>query len=201
MPAAGDNERVARDPWNIGFGAVVLALALLSLFVWFPNDIKGGFIDINQIGKPEPGDAFFPIILASMLLALGAGQFLFATFGKKPQTPSGRLTFDNFKFLLGFYAIVAAGLAIIYWLGPLVVDMLRAAGLIEATYRQLTDTVPYKYLGYVTGSFVMTLGLIVWAEGRLRLRAVVTVVLVIAALILVLDILLYNIQLPPNADY
>ncbi len=57
MTPSADGRRPARDPWNIGFGAVVLVSALLALTVWFPNDIKGGFIDLNQVGKPEPGDA------------------------------------------------------------------------------------------------------------------------------------------------
>jgi hypothetical protein len=201
MAAPADSQRPARDPWNIGFGVVVLAAALLSLFVWFPNDIRGGFIDINQVGKPEPGDAFFPILLAVLLLALGAGQLLFAVFGSKPQVPPGRLTPDNLKFLFGSYAIVAAGLAIMYWLGPLVVETLRALDATEHTYRQLTDTAPYKYLGYVTGGFLMTVGLIVRVEGLVRPRAVLAVIVVLALLIVILDVLLYNIQLPPNADY
>ncbi len=201
MPASAYGQRPAPDRWNIGFGAVALAIALLSLLVWFPNDINGGFIVINQIGKPEPGDAFFPTILAGMLLVLSAGQLLSAVLSRKPQTPSGKLTPDNLKFLFVFYAIVIIGLITMYWLGPLVVDGLRAIGVIDHTYRQLVDTVPYKYLGYVVGGFIMTLGLIVRAEGVIRPRAVLTVVIVIASLIFILDILLHNIQLPPNADF
>jgi hypothetical protein len=201
MPASADGQRPARDPWNIGFGAVALAAALVSLLIWFPNDIKGGFIEINQIGKPEPGDAFFPIILASMLMVLGGGQLLGAMFSRKPQAPPGKLTADNLKFLFVFYGIIAVGLTVMYWLGPLVVDSLRAVGMIDHTYRQLVDTVPYKYLGYVVGGFIMTIGLIIRAEGLIRPRAVLSVVAVIASLIFILDILLHNIQLPPNADF
>jgi len=64
MDLTTKNQRPVRDPWNIGFGAVASIAALIALFIWIPYDIKGGFIEINQIGKPEPGDAFFPIILA-----------------------------------------------------------------------------------------------------------------------------------------
>lgn len=201
MPASADGQRPARDPWNIGFGAVAFAAAVLSLLVWFPNDINGGFIEINQIGKPEPGDAFFPVILAALLLVLSAGQVFGAILGHRPQAPPDRLTPENLKFLFVFYAIIGVGLTVMYWLGPLVVDALRAIGTIDHTYRQLTDTAPYKYLGYVVGGFIMTLGLIIRAEGILRPRAVLTVVIVQASLILILDILLHNIQLPPNADF
>lgn len=201
MTEMTDNQYPARTPWNIGFGVVVLVAALFALLIWIPNDIRGGFIDINQIGKPEPGDAFFPIILASLIIILSMGQLAVALFSSKPQPESGRLTANNLKSLFLFYVIVMTGLAIMYWLGPLVVDALRAASFFDSTYRQLIDTAPYKYLGFMAGGFLMTLGLIAWAEGTIRPRAIFSVVIVLGFLILVLDILLYNIQLPPNADF
>jgi hypothetical protein len=201
MAPSADGQRPARDPWSIGFGAVVLVSALLALTVWFPNDIKGGFIDLNQVGMPEPGDAFFPVILAGMLLVLSVAQLLGALFGRRPQAPSGKLTAENLKFLFLFYAIVLIALTVMYWLGPLVVETLRSMGAIDQTYRQLVDTRPYKYLGYVAGGFIMSVGLIAWAEGRVRRTAVLSVVIVQALLIFILDVLLRNIQLPPNADF
>ena len=201
MTLTTKNQRPARDPWNVGFGAVASIAAFITLLIWIPNDIKGGFIEINQIGKPEPGDAFFPIILAILMLVLSTGQLVGAVLSSKPQEASGKLTTNNLRFLFLFYAIILAGLTIMYWLGPLVVDGLRTIGTIDSTYRQLVDTAPYKYLGYVVGGFLMTTGLIAWAEGSIRPQAVLTVAIVIGILILVLDILLYNIQLPPNADF
>jgi hypothetical protein len=150
---------------------------------------------------PEPGDAFFPVILAGMLLVLSAAQLLGALFGRRPQAPSGKLTAENLKFLFLFYAIVLIALTVMYWLGPLVVETLRSMGAIDQTYRQLVDTRPYKYLGYVAGGFIMSVGLIAWAEGRVRRTAVLSVVIVQALLIFILDVLLRNIQLPPNADF
>jgi len=201
MTASADNQRPAPDPWNIGFGVVVLVLALATLFLWIPGDIKGGFIEANQTGKPEPGDAFFPVILSGLMLILAAVQLAGALFSRKPQPASGKITSDNFKFLLFFYAVVLTGLTIMYWLGPLVVDALRGAGAIDNTYRQLVDTAPYKYIGYVVGGFLMISALIIWAEGRVRVHAILTVAIVIGLLIGVLDVLLHNIQLPPNADF
>jgi len=201
VTSSADGQRPARDPWNIGFGAVVLVSALLALTVWFPNDIKGGFIDLNQMGKPEPGDAFFPIILAGILIVLSTAQLLGAVFGRKPQAPSGRVTVENLRFLFQFYIIVLIGLTVMYWMGPLVVETLRSMGFIDQTYRQLVDTRPYKYLGYVTGGFIISAGLITWAEGKVRARALSSVVIVQALLILILDVSLRNIQLPPNADF
>lgn len=201
MPATNADQRAARDPWDIGFGVVVLAFSLISLLVWFPNDIRGGFIVTNQVGKPEPGDAFFPVLLAGLMGTLAACQILFAVFRPRAEAQGSRITADNIRFLAGFCLTVAVGLAIMYWLGPLAVAALNDLGVMDKTYKQLTDAYPYKLIGYVVGGFVMTLALIARAEGRIRPIGVVTVILVIAALIFILDILLYNIQLPPNADY
>lgn len=182
----------------------MLAAALAALLLWFPSDIKGGFVETNFAGRLEPGDAFFPVLLASTLLVLSLVQLLGAVIDRTqegPDTPIGKLTPDNFRFLLWFCVIVLAGLAVMYWLGPLTTGLLRVLGIIDQSYRQLVDTAPYKYLGYVVGGFVMTVGLITLAEGKLRSRAILTVVIVLFLLVFIFDILLKNIQLPPNADF
>jgi len=205
MAADRQQQRMVPDPWNIGFGVVTLAASLLALFVWFPLDIKGGFIQTNLTGNLEPGDAFFPILLAAALVALSLVQILAAFLTRGPSSAqvseeTGRLSFRNLKFLVCFFSILVVGLTIMFWFGPLVTEMLGAVGLIDQSYRQLVDTVPYKYLGYLVGGFAMTTALVWWTEGRLRPRAVYTVVAVLAACILIFDILLDNILLPPNAD-
>lgn len=205
MAADRQQQRMTPDPWNIGFGVVTLAAALLALFVWFPLDIKGGFIQTNLTGNLEPGDAFFPILLAAALVALSLVQISAALFNRQSSSAgqpdeTGRLSARNLMFLARFFAILAAGLAIMFWFGPLVTTGLGAMGLIDQSYRQLVDTVPYKYLGYLIGGFAMTATLVWWTEGRLRPRAVYTVIAVLAACVLIFDILLDNILLPPNAD-
>ena len=194
------------NPWDIGFGAAVLGLAAAALFIWFPRDIRGAFIDIGTGGNPEPGDAFFPVMLASALLVLGGIHLAASAFGRAVPPPDdddapGRLTIGNLRFFLVFHLIVFAGMAIMYWLGPLVVGALDGIGLIDASYRQLVDTVPYKYIGYGVGGLVMTLALVAWSEGGLRRRSVHTVVLVLAGAIVIFDVMLSNVPLPPNANY
>lgn len=204
MTWSQSGKRATRDPWDIGFGVAVLVGALLSIFVWFPADIRTGFFHLNQIGKSEPGDAFFPIILATALVVLSIIQLLGALL--RPQQRGAdaaqhRLTGDNIKFLILFLAITAGGLAIMYWLGPLVTWAMRSLGLIDVDYRQLTDTGPYKYIGYVVGGFLMTIALIAWTEGRVRFVAILTVSLLLLLFIFIFDGLLHNILLPPNAEY
>ncbi|MHA1165518.1 MAG: hypothetical protein ACTSP0_08060 [Alphaproteobacteria bacterium] len=204
MKKAGSENNVAPDPWDIGFGAALFTLALLALLVWFPNDIKGGFVETNFVGKTEPGDAFFPVLLAGTILVLSGFHLLRGLFSRRASASaarSGRLTRENFIFLALFHLIVITGLAMMYWLGPLTVSLANLAGITDLAYRQLVDTVPYKYVGYVAGAFVMTASLITWTEGGLRRRSLFTILLVIAGSILVFDVLLTNVQLPPNADY
>jgi len=196
----------APDPWDMGFGVVVLLAAAAALAVWFPLDIQGGFVEAGPNGKPEPGDAFFPVLLASALLALAVLHLAVVYIRRgsnleDDDKAAGRLTPGNIRFFLLFHAIVIAGMAVIYWFGPLAVGAMNAVGLVDVGYRQLTDTAPYKYLGFLAGGGMMTLVLICWSEGGLRRRSLITLVLLLVALIVLFDVLLTNVQLPPNADY
>ncbi len=197
-------KREAPNPWDIGFGIAVLAGSVISLLVWFPADIPTGFFHTNAIGREEPGDAFFPIILAVLLGLLSIIQLAFSLRRHGATTaaaPSGELTGQNLWFLGVFIAITATGLAIMYWLGPITVAVMNVFGGLDASYRQLTDAAPYKYIGYVVGGFMMTMTLIVWTEGRIRLTGIFTVVTILVLAILVFDVLLKNVLLPPNADF
>lgn len=200
----GEEKRKALNLWDIGFGAALLVFALWALFLWFPVDIPTGFFFINSIGREEPGDAFFPIILASLLAGLSAIQIILSWCNRRSNAEAGgagRITWSNLKFLTLFLAVVGIGLGLMYWLGPLTVAVLNAAGLLDGTYRNFSDTAPYKYLGYVAGGAVMTLALIIWAERRIRPVAVMTVTAVLVVAILLFDVALRNVLLPPNADF
>ncbi len=204
MRPGGEKNRTAPNPWDIGFGVAVLGFALWSLFFWFPADIPTGFFFINSVGREEPGDAFFPILLASLLAALSVIQLLLSWRRRRPDAEreeSGRITWPNLKFLAIFLLVVGIGLGLMYWLGPLTVTAMNAIGLLEGTYRNFSDTVPYKYLGYLAGGAVIALTLIAWVEGRLRPVAVMTVIGVLAVAVLLFDVALKNVLLPPNADF
>lgn len=204
MENKAQNTKAASDPWDIGFGAVLFLFALGALLIWFPYDIRGGFLDVDHAGKPEPGDAFFPVLLAGAILLLSAIHVLKALLSNRQSVTAeqqGRLTRDDLIFLFVFNAIVVTSLAVMFWLGPLATLAANFFTGSELTYRQLVDTVPYKYIGYCVGGFVMTASLIAWAEAGLRWRAILSVLAVIAASIIVFDVLLFNVQLPPNADY
>ncbi len=204
MRLGGKERREALNPWDIGFGAALLVFALWALFFWFPADIPTGFFFINSVGREEPGDAFFPIILASLLVGLSVIQMILSWRNRRSNADvdqTGSITLSNVKFLAIFLTVVGVGLGLMYWLGPVTVAVLNAAGFLDGTYRNFSDTAPYKYLGYVAGGAVMTLALIIWAEGRVRPVAVMTVVAVLVVAILLFDVALRNVLLPPNADF
>ena len=204
MGGKAQKTQAAPDPWDIGFGAVLFIFALFSLLIWFPLDIRGSFVETDHAGKLEPGDAFFPVLLAGAILLLSAIHIFKALILRRQPTQTdaqGRLTRDDLVFLVLFNVAVVCGLTLMYWLGPLTIAAANFVMGTDLTYRHLVDTVPYKYVGYCVGGFVMTASLIAWAEAGLRWRAVVAVLTVISAAIIVFDILLINVQLPPNADY
>jgi hypothetical protein len=195
----------APDPWNIGFGAALVLFALAALFVWFPRDIIGSFIETNQVGKVGPGDAFFPVLLASAILGLSILHLLSMLFqrrtGGDTAATIGKLTVANIWFLVRFHLVVLLGLFTMYVLGPIVVSAINAVQGSDLQYKALVDTVPYKYVGYAVGGCLLTMPLIAWAEGGLRLRSIIIVCGMIVLSILIFDVLLSNVQLPPNADY
>ena len=189
--------------WDISFGATAICFALLALFVWFPNDINGGFMFINAIGREEPGDAFFPTLIVLAIAVLGALQIIASLRDRMAGRRSVALglSLSNVRFLAEFLLIVGVGLTVMYWLGPAVVLVLNAVGFLEGSYRNYTDTAPLKYVGFVVGGVVLALGLIRRTEGRIRWASILSVACVLLFSILVFDTFLNNVLLPPNAEF
>lgn len=185
--------------WETGIGLVGLLFAAFALFAWFPADIKGGITDTTPGGKTVPGDAFFPVMLTGFIGLMAAIQLVLGLLRPTPAPLEDypRLTVANLRFLAGLAAILCTSLALMWWAGPLVLWLTDES----RGYRQLLDTVPYKYAGFVSGGFVLGVSLITWAEGHFRVRSVLVTAALIAVLILVFDVALTNVQLPPNADY
>ena len=190
----------APDYWQRGFGLVMLLGSILALAVWFPNDIRGGFIETNQVGTTAPGDAFFPVMLAILILVLSIGLLASSFVGSARHSPLGHLDSGNLVFIGQMIIVIAIGLILMVWLGPLAVLAQNAVTGSDATYRALSDTAPYKYIGFAGGGLFLSLALIRYAAGSISWRSFLVALIVVCALILILDGLLTNVQLPPNAD-
>ena len=87
------------------------------------------------------------------------------------------------------------------WAGPALVELLNSLGVTDKSYRQLSDTVPYKYTGFALGGFVMVFGLIAWVQGRPSWRAAAVAAGMVVFLIAIYDIPFDSLLLPPNGSH
>lgn len=192
--------------WDVGFGVVVLAGGFLAWFVWFPNDIQSGFLVKDTFGELRPGDAFFPYLLvaATMLLAfldLVRAAARPAEKDGQDEEEAGMLSFGNLRYLLLLTTIIGVCLGSMYLAGPTVVWLINVVGDGSATYRELIDTAPYKYIGFLVGGTALPMVLIVLTERAFSRNALLAGVVSVIVLIGIFDVLLTNIPLPPNGDY
>ena len=200
--------------WNLGLGLFCSAFALFALLYWIPTDIESGVVELER-REYIIGDAMGPFFLSICMLLLSASLILGAIFKlwRAPRDAnseddskllegdiSGGISRGNFLFLVKLLGFIVASMALMEWVGPLTADALRAAGHDIGTYRQLVATVPYKYLGFIAGGFVMVVGLTALIEGRVTRAGVLTAIFTITVLIIVYDVPFDTLLLPPNGD-
>lgn len=188
--------------WNLALGLIFTAFALLTLLIWIPNDIETGIVEKVR-RRVEVGDAMFPAVVATALLVVGALLSITSAWDMRQggsNDSDGRLTLANGRHLVWLITVVAISLALMTWTGPLVVAAFNAFGADLGSYRELRDTMPYKYLGFVLGGLFLVCGLITAIEGRPRLNALLTAVGAVVALILLYDLPFDDLLLPPNGD-
>ncbi|MBO0345729.1 hypothetical protein J0X15_10910 [Roseibium sp. CAU 1637] len=190
--------------WNLWLGVGTLVFALVSVTLWFPQDIGSGFLKKSLTGQTVPGDAFFPVLLMALMVPL-AVMLVFTHFRSRSGSsgePVGDIGLGNLAFLLRAMLLVGLALLAMNWTGPALVWCTNAAGLTELSgYRAVSGTFPFDVSGFFVGGTLLTCGFIHTTRHTLRLRDVVIAAVSTAALILVFDVLLINVQLPPNADF
>ena len=185
------------DPWSLGVAAAVAAVALLTLGIWIPADIETGVVETFR-RRIVIGDAMAPtvaaigMIAASALLALSAVR----NPGRAEQAPDRQ----SLVFAARLAAVIAASLALMAYTGPLAVDAISVLGGAIGSYRELRDTVPYKYLGYLLGGTVLVGGVIAVVEQRLTRGVALAAVTATVALMLLYDLPFDDLLLPPNGD-
>ena len=118
----------------------------------------------------------------------------------KPRREEAAFDRQSALFAVQLAGAIAAGLALMTHTGPLVVDAVNALGGAVGSYRELRDTVPYKYLGYLLGGTVLVAGGIAVVEQRLTRGAVLAAVIATVALIVLYDVPFDDLLLPPNGD-
>jgi hypothetical protein len=200
--------------WNLGIGVLAIVASVVTLLWWIPNDIESGVL-IEDRYSVEVGDAFAPTAVAIGILVMGVLVCAAALFSRPPERSNPEntkgntteprategeigLSRGNVVSLTTMLAVLIGSLLLMTWAGPLTVSAMQSAGIEVKAYRLLTDTRPYKYIGFALGGFVMVLSLVTWIEGHLSLRAVLTAVGAVAALIFVYDVPFDSLLLPPN---
>ncbi len=185
------------DFWSLGVAAVVAAFALATLLFWIPADIESGVVETFR-RRTIIGDALAPTVVTVGMLAV-AGLFA-ATELLRPRRESAPPDRQSLIFVVRVAAAIALGLALMVYTGPLTVDAIDAAGGEIGSYRQLRDTFPYKYLGYLFGGTVLVGGIIAVVEQRLTRGAAAAALLATLILIVLYDLPFDDILLPPNGD-
>ena len=188
--------------WNLSLGQLFSVLSLVALLIWIPSDIESGVIVIER-RSVEVGDAMAPTASAVVVLILAVALTL-ASWFSSPDTiskePEIGLTRSNTTTMLTLAVVVVGSLFAMVYTGPLTISALQALGVDLPAYRLLIDTIPYKYIGFACGGFLMVFSLISWVEGRPSLKAAMIATGAVIALITVYDVPFDSLLLPPNGS-
>lgn len=185
------------DPRSLGIAAAIAAFALLTLGIWIPADVESGVVETFR-RRTVIGDALAPTAVAIGMA--GAAALLVVSEFLNPRGSGATLDRHSLAFVARFAAVIAVGLASMTHTGPLVVDAINALGGAIGTYRELRDTVPYKYLGYLLGGTVLVGGAIAVVEQRLTRGGALAGIAAAAALTVLYDLPFDDLLLPPNGD-
>jgi hypothetical protein len=188
--------------WNIGLALFFIVASLLTLFIWIPSDIESGVL-IKERRSIDVGDALAPTAAAIAVLVTSIALLLSSLLANQnaiSSEPPVGVSRSNFASIVTMAVLLIFSLQLMVWIGPLTVKMLQAAGVALPEYRLLTDTVPYKYIGFSIGGFTLVCGLISWIEGHLAWRAALTAIAAVIVLIVIYDVPFDSLLLPPNGS-
>ncbi|RCK42446.1 hypothetical protein TH25_22795 [Thalassospira profundimaris] len=180
---------------DVMLGLGVVLLALLAIFIWVPDDTATGLI-VKLRGRVSIGDALAPT--AAFVLMVVAGVLIAFEGHGKDDVP--HLSLANLRFVGLFAALFLVSVILMRWTGPALVGLVHLLGSTDASYRDLRDTVPWKYAGFVTGGTFLVTMLMSLIERRLSWRALLVGLAVTALLILIFDVPFSDLLLPPNGD-
>jgi hypothetical protein len=188
-----------KAPWTVGLAIFFVAGSLFTLFVWIPIDIETGVIETFR-RRVTIGDAMAPTVMAAAILVVSIVMGILAVIRPEPSTSKVKEGLDkqSFVFLARLIVAVSVSLALMVYLGPLVVDMVNAFGGEIGSYRQLRATYPYKLIGYVVGGFTLIYGIISIVENRFSANGAVVSIIAVIVITILYDVPFDNLLLPPN---
>ena len=178
-------------------GAIFVLFAALLVFVWVPLDVDSGYIEKVR-RQVSIGDALAPTVAGVFLLIGGLGLLIFGGTHGALEEPTDLLAI---RFAALLFLVYAASFTLMLFLGPVLVALSNLVTGGEQQYRLLRDTVPWKYLGFTIGGTLAVTMTISLLEGRFSVRALLTGLLAVAAMIAVYDLPFDDLLLPPNGDF
>ncbi|MBF9036181.1 hypothetical protein HKCCE2091_18195 [Rhodobacterales bacterium HKCCE2091] len=175
---------------DVVLGLVVLACALVAVVIWIPNDTGSGIVESVR-GRYSIGDALAPTV-AFAILGLAGAALLIESRRKKP---TGQLSSRNLAFIGFMLLIYLAAILVMRWTGPALASIAA-----EGSYRELRDTLPWKYLGYVAGGTLMVSVMVSLVERQFTGKALLIGVLASLLMAMFYDLPFDDLLLPPNGD-
>lgn len=172
----------------------LLVLALAALFIWVPADTGSGIVERVR-GAYRIGDAFGPSVAFALLFLAAVVTAFEATQKSAESRSTAEFGKRNLVFLGILFAIFFVSLLVMRWVGPAVAGLLTEDG-----YRPLRASLPWKYLGYVSGGTLMVGSLISLAERRVTVKAFAIGFATSLILALLYDLPFDDFLLPPNGD-
>jgi hypothetical protein len=189
--------------WTLGLAVFFIIASIFTLFIWIPNDIETGVIEIFR-RRVTIGDAMAPTMVATGILiisvCLGIDAIVDGARSSNP-IPEKVLDRESFIFLFKMTVVITLGLSLIFFTGPLCVELSNVLTGEADSYRYLKASFPYKYIGYLVGGFILVFGIISLIENRFSGSAAWITILTVLLLIILYDVPFNNLLLPPNADY
>lgn len=179
----------------VWLGAAVVVMAALAMTVWVPMDSTSAPLETVR-GRVRIGDAMAPTV-ALALCALG-GLITILEAWREPTAE--HVTRRNMGFLILMMAILGGSLLLMRYAGPFTVWAWNGLTDGEAAYRNLRDTAPWKYIGFLIGGTIMVAAPIALVERRLTAKAVLIGVLSVVVMIVAYDLPFDDLLLPPNGD-
>lgn len=187
--------------WDVSIGLFSIVLSVAAITLWFPHDIAGGFTETTLTGRVQPGDAFYPTVLATLLGVLGLAQVLnglrAARSAGEVDGPAPALDTGNLGFVLILGAILGVSGVLCYLLSPWLSELANGG----KAYRLLRDTAPWKFLGFVLGALALIWPLIVLCQHRVSRSGSLFALVAVAILLVVFGMALPDTFLPPNAEF
>ncbi|UTW13113.1 hypothetical protein [Marinobacterium rhizophilum] len=185
--------------WEIALGGFAVVFALLTVLAWIPASVESGLIE--QVRRQVIiGDALMPTVCAVLIGGIG----LMLLTRRAPHTEgadkTAGLSAANLRFASVLAGVIGLGLALMVNLGPWSVELAQALGADLPAYRDLRDTAPWKYIGYLAGGFVIVMGLVSFIQGRIAVRSALVALVSVLVMAMIIDLPFEHLLLPPNGD-